>query len=393
MKPLVMISADCHAGAPAKRYREYLDPEYRSDYDAWLADTASRDRKRQEFFGGGIYSEEAQAGYDAEEAVREGGASGCWDPDRRLSELEADGVVGEVSFPGGSMDTAPPFSAGLMVDMFGLGPAHDLAGSRGYNRWLAELCASHPGRSAGVALITIDDIDVAVSEIAWARKAGLFGGILLPCSTGRHPFYNHPRYEPIWSAAEDLELPVHTHGGGGAPAYGDHPGSLGIFLSEVGWLAHRPFTHMLWSGVFERHPKLSFVMTEQGSTWIPDTLAHFDRLYSQGMFTHAKRHLSLKPSDYYARQCYVGASFMGEEEASKRFAIGVGSMMWGSDYPHLEGTWPHTAAKLRTAFARVPVDEVRAMVGETAARVYHFDLEALAKVAERFGPREDAFAA
>ncbi|MCH2171425.1 amidohydrolase [Myxococcota bacterium] len=391
MERLLMISSDCHAGAPMERYRDYLDPQFRKPFDEWLVNTEQRDARRREFFGGGIYSEESQADYDDEQAVKAGGISGCWDPERRIRELEADGCVGEVIFPGGSMDTAPPFHAGLMVDMFGLGPEYDLAGSRAYNRWLAEMCQTHPDRSAGVALITLDDIDVAVAEARWAREVGLRGGVLIPCSTGSLPFYNHPRYEPLWSVCEELALPVHTHGGGGAPPYGDHPGSLGIFLSEASWFAHRPFTFFVWSGVFERHPQLKFVMTEQGATWIPASLKQFDGLYEQAMFTHAKQHLSLKPSEYFARQCFVGASFMGTEEAAMRHEIGVDKLMWGSDYPHLEGTWPHTAQALKDAFAGVPGDEVRAMVGRNAAGVYGFDPVRLAPVVDRVGPSADAF--
>ena len=97
--------------------------------------------------------------------------------------------------------------------------------------------------------------------------------------------------------------------------------------------------------------------------------------------------LSMKPSGYWERQCFGGASFMPKDEVDMRHAIGVDKLMWGSDYPHIEGTWPFTREKLQGAFEGVPEDETRLMVGENAVRCYNFDRQALASAAERVGPR------
>jgi Amidohydrolase len=102
--------------------------------------------------------------------------------------------------------------------------------------------------------------------------------------------------------------------------------------------------------------------------------------------------LSLKPSEYWARQCHVGSSFIRQAEVPLRDAVGVDKIMWGSDFPHREGCWPHSREHLRLAFAGVDPDEVRAMVGGNAARLYGFDLDALAPVAARVGPRVDEVA-
>jgi hypothetical protein len=94
----------------------------------------------------------------------------------------------------------------------------------------------------------------------------------------------------------------------------------------------------------------------------------------------------LLPRDYWARQCYVGASFQRPVEALERHRIGVDRIMWGADYPHYEGTPPYTLEALRHTYAGVPADEVAAMLGGNAAGVYGFDLEALAPLAARIGP-------
>jgi hypothetical protein len=96
--------------------------------------------------------------------------------------------------------------------------------------------------------------------------------------------------------------------------------------------------------------------------------------------------LSMKPSDYWARQCHVGSSFIRQHEVGLRHVVGVDKIMWGSDFPHKEGCWPFSHEHLRLAFGGVDTNEVAAMVGGNAARVYGFDLDALAPIAARVGP-------
>ena len=152
-------------------------------------------------------------------------------------------------------------------------------------------------------------------------------------------------------------MPVNTHPlGSGRDAYGDLPGATGIFLSEVKWFAHRPLTFLLWAGVFERHPDLVFVLTEQQIDWVPETLAWYDDLYQRPIFAQIREDLSLLPSEYWRRQCYLGASFTYRHEVELRSVIGVDKIMWGSDYPHAEGTWPNTR---QVAARRVRGDPVR----------------------------------
>jgi predicted TIM-barrel fold metal-dependent hydrolase len=157
-------------------------------------------------------------------------------------------------------------------------------------------------------------------------------------------------------------------------------------VAEGPWFAHRPLTFLMWSGVFERHPGLTVVMAEQGSAWVVATLKGWDRTYELPMFRHMTAMLPLKPSEYFARQVFVAASMLTPDECSIRHKIGVDKLMWGSDYPHPEGTWPNTKKKIHETFGDVPEDEARAMLGETAAKVYGFDAEQLAVDAERVGP-------
>ena len=96
--------------------------------------------------------------------------------------------------------------------------------------------------------------------------------------------------------------------------------------------------------------------------------------------------MSLSPSEYFARQCHIGASFLPPTECDLRHKIGVDRLLWGSDYPHVEGTFPYTREHLRLTFAGVDPAEIQQMVALNAARLYDFDLERLAPLAAQFGP-------
>jgi len=379
-----VISADGHAGAEIHQYRDYLASDFVDEFDRWVVD------------------------YQVPYADLEGpNASQNWDSDRRLREMEDDGIVAEVLFP----NTVPPFypktSLTAQVPAANAGDL-DLrwAGLRAHNRWLADFCAATPGRRAGIAQILLHDIDAAVAEIRWAKDAGLTGGVLLPGAppgTGIAPLYKAV-YEPIWAVCEELEMPLNNHAGSAVPPLDDTPEDKVIFLLEVTWWANRTLWHLIVGGAMERHPNLQFVFTEQGTAWIPERLAILDYFFarmrgdsgaggSQEMeWGEPIRALLLQPSEYWARQCHVGSSFMRPAEVPLRHAVGVDRIMWGSDYPHKEASYPYSREALRIAYAGVDEAEVRAMVGGNAAALYGFDLDALAPVAARVGPTRDELA-
>lgn len=406
MSNVLIVSADCHAGALPSMYREYLPAKYRDAADAWwlafareMADRAGtffdqeavddyRDKAGDEGFSRLRLAGERLARSDddallamlSDEESPLAPRKGEWDPAIRLRELEQDGVVGEVIFP-----QMAPFGAGLMQYRSPIDPEQNLEGIRAYNRFLADLCNANPGRQAGVALVNVDDIDVTVGEVRNAKEMGLWGGILLPTHTGDHPYYHHPRYEPLWSVCEELGMPIHSHSGW-SPDYGDVPAATAMYISEVDMWAHRPFAALVWSGAFERHPGLHFVLTETGCSWILETLRVLEFKADLPFFQHFTRGLSLRPSEYFRRQCWLGASFLPAHEAVDRHRIGVDKLMWGSDYPHLEGTWPDTRHALRATFGGMPEPEVRRILGTNALSVYGFDAARLAEAAAKVGP-------
>ena len=166
-------------------------------------------------------------------------------------------------------------------------------------------------------------------------------------------------------------------------------------LIEIPWFSHRAVWHLIFAGVLERHPTLRFAVTEQGVAWLPRGLETLDWFYGRmtlpeaaeaRYFGAAAAQMSMKPSEYFARNFWIGASFLRPSESPLCNELGIEHIMWGADYPHSEGTYPHTTEALRVAFADRPVGEVRTMVESTAADFYGFDLEQLRPVGDRIGP-------
>ena len=178
-----------------------------------------------------------------------------------------------------------------------------------------------------------------------------------------YPPYHHERYDKVWAACQDLDMPVHVHSGAAdKESYGEF---VGMYVAEVRWWSTRPLWFLLWSGKFEQFPGLRFVVTECGAFWAADLLWTSDLVYDR---EHAAKklgheltsHLTMRPSEYFDRNCSIGASNTRRRELGRRYEIGVGNLMWGNDFPHPEGTWPHTKEWLRTAFCDIPIDETQA---------------------------------
>jgi predicted TIM-barrel fold metal-dependent hydrolase len=160
----------------------------------------------------------------------------------------------------------------------------------------------------------------------------------------------------------------------------------------MSFFVQRGFSHLIMGGVFERFPKLRYILTESGCAWAPALMRQLDGMWlawKAGAIgeidTTRDPALREAPSFYAKRNCWYGASFPGPSDVKGREVVGVDKILWGSDYPHYEGCFPYSRENMRFAFADVDTGEVRKMLGENAAALYGFDLDALRPLAERVG--------
>ncbi len=404
-----MVSADTHA-APAdlETFLSYVDPKNREQVAAF-GDLSSlaismfggfdpgeihdadpvRAVAARRLAGMGVDISAARGWlerYGTDWVVPDGGGG------RRLEVLEDQGIHAEVTLPG------PVLAGGLSPAMYA--GSHASSGLeavwpaiRAYNRWLADFCSEAPGRRAGVIPVDLHDVDRAVDEVAWARRAGLFGGVMLPAMSvgSKLPGYADESFDPFWSALEDNEMVLNLHTGASGMAtdskylYDDrHGGFLGLY--EVFVFTRRPLWFLILGGVFDRHPRLKVAVTENGVQWLPSLVRDMEQFFDTHGGAPLRRYLGDRPADYVARHVYVGGSLMKRYEAEMRHEVGLERLMWGADYPHLEGAAPVHRHVLAHVFGGLPESEVRKILGTNAVGLWGFDAKLLQAVADRVGP-------
>ncbi|WP_419848795.1 amidohydrolase family protein [Candidatus Poriferisocius sp.] len=379
----MILSSDTHAGAQTRTYREFLDPAWHDDFDAWEAAITNPWIDLRDM--------------DA--------AKVNWDSDARTAACDAEGITGEVLFP----NTLTPFYD-ILVHLSGVpdtasAHARRWAGLQAHNRWLVEFCSYEPKRRKGLIQLLPNDLDDAIAEVRWAAETGVIGGVMIPAIPPNHtvePFF-HPRYDPLWDVCSSLAMPVHQHMGSGCPDLGDDPVAWGVTFTEYELWPKRTLIHLILGGVFERFPDLRVVWTEMwGMRWILEELNRIDQRlrniqskyagdprtlnYAPTFGSDTVDSLSLSPIEYWQRNCRIGASMLPRSEVQYRHAVGLDTIMWGADFPHDEGSIGYTTQALAATMWDVPTDECQKMLTDVAADLYNFDTDTLAPIAARIGP-------
>jgi len=342
----LVVSSDGHAGLPPERYRDYLEAKHHAEFDRRVAhEIATREQHEKNFL---------LDDFNTKWRARVGdGLHGAWDSTIRNRVLDGDGVAAEVLFPDGITErNAPPFGADIGLRPSREGAELQWAGARAHNRWMADFCKDEPVRRIGLAIIpALYDVEENLKEIRWARESGL-RGVVLPTLMDGFDYYNHPKYNPMWDLLQELDMPVHFHSGAAAAYDVTSPGWIGIYLSEYAFWLTRPMWTMIFGGVFETYPRLKAMFTEAGGEfWFPWVLELMDIRasvkHTSGKLGDHRSNLTMKPSDYFRRNIWVGCSALPDEETTESYyKIGVDRVMWGTDYPHPEGTWPNTLPKM-----------------------------------------------
>jgi len=376
MLPALVLSSDSHVFEPPDLWARRIDAAFR-DRAPRMERIGGADQlvveKDQLLSGIGLISN-AGARFEAPETISGQGRfedvpRGGYDPEQHLADMRLDGVAGEVLYPSQGLFYFKVADPRLMSAIF-----------RAYNDWLAEFCRADPARLKGIAMVNVDDVAEGVAELTRAAKLGFAGAMITeyPLEDRR---YDLPDYEPFWAAAEALGIPLSLHTA--TRRQGKIRGAGEKTLRDATSRATKAFSpatslcDMIFSGVFERHPRLQVAVVEFELSWAAHMLSTMD-------YTYRERHEEalyrfrdgMRPSDFFHQNVFL--SFQEDAIGIRlRDVIGVDRMMWGSDYPHSESTFPQSRKILAEILAGVPEAEQARIVGGTTAELYRFDVARL----------------
>jgi predicted TIM-barrel fold metal-dependent hydrolase len=389
----VVVSSDTHTGPSVERHlRRYCDAKHLATFDEFAVELEARNTAESQMpHVVALFGREAQDEYPRELLERRywhAHVPGIDDPHARLRDLDADGIAAEIIYHGALNGEPVPFSStGLRAWSSQKYSALEPVGVHIYNRWLADFVSVEPARHVGTAHIPISDVDAAVREVEWARSAGLTA-VNLPAPRRDFPSYLDPVWEPFWAACSANEMVLNTHAGAGETMeYPPVPAAAAMYFVENPFFCRRAMFMLIFSGVFARYPNLRLVLTEQSCDWVPEAITDLDSTYFNYHNAGLRKLLPEPARHYFLQNCFIGASFMARHEVAMAIEHGLeDKFMWGSDYPHPEGTWPRTLTSLRNTFHDTPQAVNRKLLGDNAVAVYRLDPSALVAVAERVGP-------
>lgn len=370
-----VVDADQHVTPPPTFWAEYLSPQFRD-----LAPKVESDDKFDYVVFEGtrrpINLMQSQAGRRYEEYKNSGKQSdmrvGGWMPQQRLDDMDRDGIDKAIVFGGGPLGTG---NLDLYLDSFDA-----------FNRWQSDFCSQTDGRVFAVSYLTTVDVnqtiegmkaakargDVAVNLPAFPQNLSQFSkeGSVWQAMTGDPDgtrSYRDPEFDPLWKASVDLDLPITFHLGARVSRFKDKTNFLpDLPMGKVAML--EPIGIMIYGGVFDRFPDLRIGIIESGVGWMPWAADYMDRNWrlqkhwTECDITHA-------PSFYFDQNIY--ASFISDPVGVRlRDLPGCKNIMWTSDYPHSETTFPFSHETIRDNFEGVPEEDKRWIVAGCAEKFF-----------------------
>jgi predicted TIM-barrel fold metal-dependent hydrolase len=365
----LMISTDCHCNEPGNLWQERIDAKYRHRLPHIETDENGVKWMVSEGWQKSRAVDRGDFKFEGEDDLRN---KAGYDPLQRIKDHARDGIDAEIIFP----------NKGLMV-WATQDPEFGNAQCQVYNDWAWETFGDYNSFMSPMAAIMTSDIKLAMAEIERVAKMG-FRGVSLPCKPifgnydARHPNYNLGLYDPMWKLIQEANLPVtfHISTGRDPRAARKDGGAVINYVSHSLSPTIEPIANLCASGVIERFPKLRFAAIECGIGWVPWALDAMDEAYRKHhMWTFPK--LPKLPSDYFRSN---GATTFQEDRVGLDLAVKynlVDNFMWANDYPHHEGSWPHSAEAIERQMGHLTDEQRAKILGLNAARVFNFDVDAL----------------
>ena len=376
-----LIDADSHLDPPYEMWREYL-PAHLREFAPYIEEGEEHDWVVFEGKRRAVKMINNTAGRDFKDykmTAKRAEMRKAWLPEQRLADMDLDGIEATVLFGGGPLGTT---NSELYIASFDA-----------YNRWLWDFCAADRKRLVGVAYLPMRDVEETLALLRQAAKLG-FRSVNIPAfpqssdgitssakvaaiTAGQgaaltgHPTgdrtYRDPEFDPFWAEVAALDMTVTIHLGGRIPRFGEKQHFLADMIMSKMAMAE-PIAIAIFGGIFQRYPNLRFVTVESGVGWMAWAAEYMDRTWErQRYWTESK--ITEKPSFYMNRNVY-GSFIQDRVGILSRHLPGGSNIMWSSDYPHSETTFPKSREIIERDFEGVPPAEIREIAAERARRVY-----------------------
>jgi predicted TIM-barrel fold metal-dependent hydrolase len=246
-----------------------------------------------------------------------------------------------------------------------------LANVRAYNTWLAqEYCSVAPDRLIGNGIVPETGVEDAIAEMKRCKELGLRSMCLLMWPNGSPIRSLDGEDDRFFAASLDLDMRLSPHGRIGAEGRADDPRN-GAFMPRWYGTIENAIDELILSGVFDRFPTLQLYFAETQAGWLPHVMNYTDEFY-QRWYTYFDVRLPRLPSEYYRQHLLF--SFIDDRLAMPfRHYIGTDHLMWGSDFPHSAGTFPHSIEIIDDLFEEVSAEERRKVLVENPCRFFGLD--------------------
>jgi predicted TIM-barrel fold metal-dependent hydrolase len=376
-----LVDADAHLDPPYEMWRQYLPSHLRElapyieegETHDWICFEGERRPLRM------ISNQAGRAGKDFKMVGKRSEQRAVWLPEQRLADMDTDGVVAAVLFGGGPLGTR---NSELYIASF-----------EAYNRWLSDFCATDRKRLVGVAYLPMRDLNETLGLLRNAAALGLRsvnipafpqsadgittsarvkainsaqGAALTGDPTGGRS-YAAPEYDRLWAELCDLDITVTMHLGGRIPRFGEKQHFLADMVMSKLCMAE-PVAIAIFSGIFQRFPKLRLVIAESGVGWMAWMAEYMDRTWEKQRYW-TESPLQERPSFYMDQNVY--GSFINDRlGVLNRHQPGGRNIMWSSDYPHSETSFPRSHEIIARDFAGIPEADINEIVCERARRLY-----------------------
>ena len=369
-----IIDADGHITEPRVLWEQYTESAYRDRVIQIRRNAEGRDEfwingQRRSPVGASVATSMIPGGFLDPERARnltwDDLLPGSYEPHERIKVMDAERIDVAVLYP----------SLWLVYGDFD-DPNVAVAACRAYNNWMADFCKLYPKRLYGVAPMPLQDVDAAIREMRRVVKELNFKAVFIRPNPFNGHRLNDPAYEPFWREAQELDVPVAVHS-----SFGTKMPTLGAdrYLRDVFsfHMVCHPFEQqaacmdIICGGVLERFPKLKLGFLESGVGWVGYWLDRMDSHYEKmgAMVPWLKR----RPTEYFMEQCYLT---LDPDERTLKAMCEIGldrNILWGSDYPHFDCTYPGVVAEVEKAVSVLSERARRNIMTENAIRFYNLD--------------------